>query len=237
MDAALEALLRQAGDYEVIIVDGGSTDQTCALAMQFPVRVVCVERGQPPGIGHQINLGAQAAQGNILLFLHADVQLPTNGVALIEAALANPDITGGGFVPAFRNIEPPSEHRLLKWVERMWQFRTRRFCWFAGDTAPFIRADVFRQCGGYSTASFASDWDFAGQLRRLRRLVVIDQAVGVDCRRHIYNGVLKTLLVTGSVEFMYRIGVSRVFLRAWYRSWLPHERDLRKDNPRNPIYE
>lgn len=225
LHTAFETLLQQAGHFEIIVVDGGSNDGTFDFAQRFPVQVMRMPPDRPPGIGSQINLGAQTARGDVLLFLHADVQLPPNAMTHIEAALANPAFVGGGFVPAFCNAAPIPERLMLKWVEQAWRLRTRVFCWFAGDTAPFIRAETFRQCGGYPTTLFASDWDFAGQLRRLGRLTVIREPVCVDARRHLYNGVLKTLLVTGSIELMYRIGVNRNFLRNWYRKWLPRERE------------
>jgi hypothetical protein len=63
-------------------------------------------------------------------------------------------------------------------------------------------------------------------MRKLGQLAVIREPVRVHCRRHLQNGVLKTLLVTGSVELMYRMGADRSFLRDWYRTWLPRERDV-----------
>ena len=223
--AALGSLLRQPGHYEVIVVDGGSTDDTCDLVRALPVRLIQLPPGQSAGIGSQINLGAAQARGDVLLFLHADVRLPPGAVTLINACLSDPGIVGGGFVPGFSEAAPGAQARMLKVVERFWQNRTRLFCWFAGDTAPFIRAEAFKRMGGYPPASFASDWDFAGQLRALGPLAVIPEPVIVDSRRHIQNGVLKTLLVTGSIELMYRLGAGRDFLRGWYRWWLPRERE------------
>jgi hypothetical protein len=63
---------------------------------------------------------------------------------------------------------------------------------------------VFRRCGGYPSTCFASDWDFAAQLHRLGRLALIHEPVRVHCRRHVQNGVLKTLLVAGSAEVLKR---------------------------------
>jgi glycosyltransferase involved in cell wall biosynthesis len=222
--AALEALLRQRGEYEVIVVDGGSDDGTCDVVQRFPVWLVHMPPSLPPGIGRQINQGAQHAQGDVLLFLHVDVQLPPQATAHIEAALADPQLIGGGFLPAFYGSVPDSERLMLALIERVWKTRTRIFHWFAGDTAPFIRRDVFWRYGGYPPASFASDWDFAEQMCRWGRLAVIREPVRVHCRRHISNGVLKTLLVTGSVELMYHMRADRGFLRNWYQTWLPRER-------------
>jgi glycosyltransferase involved in cell wall biosynthesis len=222
--SALETLLRQRGQYEVIVVDGGSDDGTCEVVQRFPVWLVRMPSSLPPGIGCQINQGAQQAQGDVLLFLHVDVQLPPQATAHIEAALADPQFIGGGFLPAFCGSAPDSERVMLALIERVWKTRTRVFHWFAGDTAPFIRRDVFWRCGGYPPACFASDWDFAEQMRRRGRLAVIREPVRVHCRRHVSNGVFKALLVTGSVELMYRMGADRRFLRNWYRTWLPRER-------------
>lgn len=222
---ALESLLRQPGDHEIIVVDGGSADGTVDIVRALPVRLLQMPPGLPTGIASQINLGAAQARGDMLLFLHADVRLPPNAVALIDAGLRDPAITGGGFVPKFSPAAPGAQAWMLAIVERFWQNRTRRFAWFAGDTAPFIRAGAFTRMGGYPPASFASDWDFAGQLRALGPLAVIREPVIVDSRRHIHNGVLKTLLVTGSIELMYRLGAGRNFLRGWYRWWLPRERE------------
>src|SRR5262245_9360321 len=139
VEVALEALLRQEGDYEVIVVDGGSADGTRDVVRQFPVRLMHIPPSLPPGLACQINQGAQQAQGDVLLFLHVDGQLPPQAAAHIEAALADPRLIGGGFLPAFCGSVPALERPMLALVERAWRARTRIFHWFAGDTAPFIR--------------------------------------------------------------------------------------------------
>lgn len=224
--AALEKLLRQRGDYEVIVVDGGSDDGTCDVVRRLPVRLLHLPPAVPPGLGSQINRGAQEARGTVLVFLHVDVQLPPRGLAHIEAALVDPQIIGGGFVPVYGGPVPDSERLSLALVERAWQTRTRLFRWFAGDTAPFIRREVFSRGGGYPPAGFASDWDFADRLRRAGRLAVIHEPALVSSRRLVQNGVLRTILATGAVELMYRMGADRVFLRRCYRAWLPGERQV-----------
>ncbi len=222
--AAVEAVRQQPGEHETIVVDGGSSDGTREAAVRSGARLIQVPTGATPDIGRQINLGAESARGEVLVFLHCDVQLPPNAFEKVNQALSDPRVIGGGFVPVFSGTVPASERIMLEWVQRVWQARTRRFCWYAGDTAPFIRAEVFRRCGGYPTTGFASDWDFAGLLRRIGPLTTITAPVQVDSRRHVHNGVFKTLCVTGSIELMYRLGVKRNFLRNWYRRWLPRER-------------
>ena len=158
------------------------------------------------------------------MFLHADVRLPNRAVELVQEARAGDFVAGGGFLPHFTGNVSGVQRRLLQGVERVWRERTRRFTWFAGDTAPFVRATRLAVAGGYPMTGFASDWDFATILRSLGRLAVISDSVLVNARRHILNGVVKTLAVTGSVEAMYHMGVNRPFLRRWYKRWLPSDR-------------
>jgi len=221
---ALEALVQQRGDFEVIVVDGGSLDGTCDIVQLYPLQLVRQPPGVPAGLGNQINRGAARARGDILVFLHIDVELPPLGTALIEAALADPRFIGGGFVPAYRGAVPASERLPLAVVERAWQAGPRLWHIFAGDTAPFIRSAVFQRGGGYPPAGFASDWDFAAKLIRLGRLAVIREPALVQSRRLVQNGVMKTMLVTWSIGLMYGLGVDRGFLRNWYQRWLPRER-------------
>jgi hypothetical protein len=142
----------------------------------------------------------------------------------VESVLADPGLIGGGFVPVYEGPVPESERRHLAVIERGWQAATRRFRWFAGDTAPFVRRDVFGRMGGYPPAPFASDWDFAGKLQRAGRLAVIREPVLVHNRRLVQNGALRTIFVTGCVAVMYGLGAERAFLRDWYRKRLSRER-------------
>jgi len=221
---ALETLLQQRGAYEVIVVDGGSADGTCDVVQQFPVQLVQQPAHVPPGLAYQINRGAQKARGDILLFLHIDVQLPPRGVAQIETALTDPHIIGGGFIPSFYGPVPDSARRRLAVVERVWQIGTPSLQWFVGDTAPFIRSDVFWQSGAYPPAVFASDLDFARRLQKLGRLAVIRDPARIHNRRLVQNGVFTTSLVTLSVNILVSLRADRVFLRNWYQRWLPRER-------------
>ncbi len=221
---ALEALLQQSGDYEVIVADGGSHDGTCEVVQQFPVTLVHQPPSVSPGLGFQINRGAHQAEGDILLFLHIDVLLPPRGIAQIEAACSKPGIIGGGFIPSYYGPVPASARLSLALVERIWKIGTGGLKWFVGDTAPFMRSDVFWRSGAYPPAGFASDWDFARRMQKLGRLAVIHDPARVHSRRLVQNGVFKTMLVTLSVAVLYNLKAERVFMRQWYQKWLPRER-------------
>lgn len=224
--AAVQALLADPTDCEILVVDGGSQDRTASIVRRFgpPVRLVEQDPHGLRGRGAAYNQAAALAQGDILLFLHADTRLPPAGLALIEAALTKPSVVGGGFLPTFAEAGDRRSRVMLRLIERVWQIRSQAFGWFAGDQAPFIRRDAFLACGGYPAIRLAEDWAFARRLRALGQLAIIGRPVKVGARRHLHNGVLKTLVVTGSVEVMYWIGVKPSFLAWWYRRWLPRER-------------
>ncbi|HEV8634948.1 MAG TPA: glycosyltransferase family 2 protein [Chloroflexota bacterium] len=223
---AIEALLAEPGPCEILVVDGGSRDRTAEIATSFPppVRVIQQDRHGPRGRGAAYNQAARLASGEVLLFLHVDTRLPPDGIGLVQAALADPAVVGGGFLPTFGGAGGRWTGSLLGGIERVWRTRTRLRRWFAGDQAPFVRREAFMACGGYPVMVLAEDWAFAAGLRSLGRLVVIDRPVTVSARRHLANGVLKTLVVTGSVELMYRARVDPSFLAWWYHHWLPRSR-------------
>jgi glycosyltransferase involved in cell wall biosynthesis len=222
--AALDRLLQHSGAFEVIVADGGSVDGTYEIVREFPVQLVRLPESVPPGLGSQINLGAQKAAGSSLVFLHIDVELPPLGIDQIEAALTDPDVIGGGFIPSFYGPAPVSARWRLALVERIWKLGTGGLSWFVGDTAPFIRSSIFWETGAYPPAAFASDWDFARRMQKLGRLAVIRDPARVHSRRLVQNGVFKTMLVTLSVAVLYNLRADRVFLQNWYRRWLPRER-------------
>jgi glycosyltransferase involved in cell wall biosynthesis len=223
---AIATLRTDPTDSEIIVVDGGSQDQTARIVRGFgePVYLIAQNPNGPRGRAAAYNQAARNARGQVLVFLHADTRLPKDGLAMIEAVLSDPKVIGGGFLPSFDTLGQRPRGFALTMVERGWALRTRRFRWFAGDQSPFIRREVFEACGGYPPVRLAEDWAFASRLRRLGPLAVIDEPVRVNARRHLANGVLKTLVVTGSVELFYRFGVNPGFLSWWYRRWLPRER-------------
>jgi glycosyltransferase involved in cell wall biosynthesis len=219
---AIDALLAETELCQILVIDGGSRDRTAEIVASRPppVRLLRQDPDGPAGRGAAYNQAARCASGDVLLFLHVDTRLPPGAIGLVRAALADPAVVGGGFLPSFGG----AGGRLLGGIERVWRARTRLRRWFAGDQAPFIRREAFLASGGYPVTALAEDWAFASSLRALGRLAVIERPVTVSARRHVANGVLKTLLVTGSVELMYRASVDPSFLAWWYHRWLPHGR-------------
>jgi rSAM/selenodomain-associated transferase 2 len=214
---ALETLLHQPGNYEVIVVDGGSNDATCDIVQNFPVQLVRKLPTMPTGIGSQLNLGASKVQGDILLFLHVDVQLPSRAILMIEAALKDSQYVGGGFLAQYG--ADSFWLRLSSW--RM-QIRARLQHIFSGDMAPFVRCEIFWAIGGYPELPIMDDYEFAARLRRAGPLVALRGPVTISARRHLSRGILRSMLETEITKGLYWMGVSPTVLAAFYRGIQPN---------------
>jgi rSAM/selenodomain-associated transferase 2 len=162
---------------ELIVVDGGSTDRTHEVAAGFRgMPLVWVDA--PRGRGSQMNVGAARATGDILLFLHADTHLPPGTPDLIARALADPRILGGNFRIRFAPHTAASGFYA-------WCYNLRsRLRIFYGDSALFVRAEVFASMGGYRAELLMEDIDLVLRLRRAGRLAHIrDETVTSSTRR------------------------------------------------------
>ncbi|HZP84130.1 MAG TPA: TIGR04283 family arsenosugar biosynthesis glycosyltransferase [Chthonomonadaceae bacterium] len=176
--ATLENVAACAPDAEVLIVDGGSTDATPELAAAFLAgregwHLLHSERGR----GRQMNFGAAAATGDVLLFLHADTHLPPDTPRLLASALQDPRVLGGNFRIRF---VPPSPVADL--YTRIYNARSR---WrlFYGDSALWVRRAVFEELGGYPLERVMEDFALVLRLRKAGRLVCLPAVVESSARR------------------------------------------------------
>ena len=189
---------------EVWVSDGGSSDRTRKIARSLGARVVI----GPPGRGVQLNRGARACDGEILLFLHADTRLPAGAAGLVRAAIGGGAV-GGGFEVRF---EPkPSWFRLPDHVANV---RARLTGWPLGDHAHFVRRDAFETLGGYPEWPILEDLDFIRRLKRHGRTVVLDAQVTTSARRFLGRGLLRTNATNYLIWTLYFAGVSPMKL-AW----------------------
>jgi rSAM/selenodomain-associated transferase 2 len=193
---------------EVIIVDGGSKDNTIEIAQSLNVKVI----SSSPGRAVQMNAGAVAASGNILLFLHADTRLPTGFDDMIRTALEQPGIVAGAFK---LRIDAPLLS--LRWVE--WGVNVRsHFCQMPyGDQAIFLTKEVFQQIGGFPELPIMEDFELIRRLKPIGRIVIIPTPVVTSARRWLQKGVFKTTLLNQIVIIAYLLGVSPERIRCWYR--------------------
>ena len=193
---------------EVVVTDGGSTDRTVEVARELGARVVT----GPPGRGGQLTRGAEATTADILLFLHADTELPADGIERIRAALAT-GAAGGGF--SVRYDAPPLLLRLFG--ERLIDLRTRLTGWPLGDQAQFVTREAFRALGGYRDWPILEDLDFARRLRRQGRTVLITSPVITAARRFQEQGVVRTVATNWLIWILFLCGVSPHRLARLYK--------------------
>ena len=182
----LQALFEQPGDYEVILVDGGSTDGTREIANSWAdVRVVTAEKGR----ASQMNAGASLASGEWLLFLHADTLLPEGALTRIEDLDASRGVQAGGFRHRFSGDD--WRLKLISWLDN---FRCRRTRVIYGDQAMFVRRALFEEVGGFPQQQVLEDVALCERLVRNTRPVILNDTVTTDARKFVQEGVWLSLL-------------------------------------------
>jgi len=208
LEATLARLTRQPGEqhYELIIVDGGSSDSTVAIAERYG-RVVSSPRGRAT----QMNAGAAVASGDVLLFLHADTRMPDDAFCAIEQALASPGVVAGAFRLCFNCDRWP--YRLVAYVTNL---RSRVRGMFTGDQAYFMRASSFRASGGYPDQPLMEDLEIITRLRKHGKVILMPQYVTTSARRHEKLGLMHSVLFMWYLRTLYRLGVSPAHLRRMY---------------------
>lgn len=196
-----------AGAAEVIVADGGSTDRTARLATSAGARMLLSE----PMRARQLNLGADAASHETLVFLHADSRLPAGAAAVVEDALMN-GADFGGFRIAF--AEPS---RRLRIAAAMINLRTSvtRCPW--GDQAQFIRRETFLKAGGFLEMPLMEDYELAMRMKRHGRSVLLPMTVTTSGRRFLRKGLLRTAAHNWRTIIRYRLGADIDALARSYR--------------------
>jgi rSAM/selenodomain-associated transferase 2 len=196
------------GGAELIVADGGSTDTTAVLARPFADRVLVGPRGR----AKQMNLGAAQAQGDVLLFLHADTLLPPDAPAALEAALADAQVSWGRFDVRIDGAAP-----LLTLVAHAMNLRSRWSGIATGDQAIFVRRDAFRRVGGFPDQPLMEDVELSKRLRKLSRPACLRQRVVTSGRRWEQRGVLRTIALMWVLRALYWIGLPAERLARMYR--------------------
>lgn len=205
----IESTLRRARTpaAEIVVVDGGSGDRTVELVSPLADRVVVSARGRAA----QMNAGARAASGDVLLFLHADTLLPHGFAAAIERALADPEVVGGRFDVVLSPTSP-----LLSLVAALMNLRSRLSRIATGDQAIFVRAESFAHLGGFAEMPLMEDIDFSRRLKRQGRVACLRARVTTSSRRWLADGPLRTILRMWTLRFLYFVGVPASRLRRAY---------------------
>lgn len=193
---------------EVLVVDGGSADETVARATGAGATCAVVA----PGRARQLNDGARRVSGDIVLFLHADTVLPPAWDDHVRNAVARPSVVAGAFQLGI-NAPDPS----LRLVELLANWRSRVLRMPYGDQAVFVRRDLFLRLGGFSELPIMEDFDLARRIRRRGALVTIPVRALTDARRWRRLGPLRATLLNQACIVAFLLGISPDRIAKWYR--------------------
>jgi hypothetical protein len=164
-----------------------------------------------PSRGEQMNLGAQQASGDTLLFQHVDSELTFAHLDSLVAALRDPAVIGGGFHRSF-----DERHPSLRWLESLERLHLRAFGTIYGDQSVFVRRAAFAQLGGFAAVPLMEDVEFSKRLRRSGTIVLLDPPMRSSPRRQIAHGAWRVTFRNLFFLIAYRCGVSPHQLHAWY---------------------
>ncbi len=199
--------LRQRGA-EIIVVDGESSDATLSLAAPLADQaLVC-----SPGRARQMNAGARAASGEILVFLHVDTQLPADADRLIVQTISAKGPSWGRFDVAIVPKTP-----LLRLVAAMMNLRSRLFGIATGDQTIFVQRSLFLAAGGYPQIALMEDIALCRQLKRHSPPLCLRAQVSTSARRWLAQGVVHTIVLMWRLRLAYFLGADPEHLAKHYR--------------------
>ncbi len=204
----LKQLSTLKGNFEIIVVDGGSRDRTHELVNQYPaVKILSSEKGRAA----QMNTGALNAQGDILLFLHADTILPRDAYKRIVDHFYYPDHIGGSF-----RLKLDHKHFLLQLYS--WCSRWSAEFFTYGDHAIFVKKGIFVKIGGYKQLPFMEDVEIQKRLRKEGKFKKMKCAVFTSARRFEKVGVTRQFFMNVLLIFFYKTGVPPYRLKQFYKN-------------------
>ena len=199
--------LNRLKQVQVIVSDGGSSDNTQKIAMLYGAKFICGALGR----GQQLNLGAEAAKTEILLFLHADSRIKFDLLAEIIEVVHQGALWGCAKIAFDRDS---TFYRCLAWSSN-WRARVLSSCY--GDQGIFCVKDFFDQIGGFSPWPLFEDVDFSHRARKIRKAYVLNNTVLSSSRRFEKQGRLRTWLIMQKLKLLYFTGTSPDKLAAIYR--------------------
>ena len=193
---------------EIIVVDGGSRDGTRDAAAPLCDRILDAPRGR----ARQMNAGAGAAAGRVLLFLHADTRLPSGWSGMVRDALEDRSCEWGRF-----DVRLDGAHPMLRIVERAMNLRSRLSGIATGDQAIFATRAAFRAAGGFPDVALMEDVAISRALRARSRPACLRPAVVTSSRRWERHGIVRTIALMWRLRLEYALGADPERLARLYR--------------------
>lgn len=185
---------------DIIMVDGGSTDTTVALLKKFDK---CQLISEEACRAKQMNKGAEKANGDILIFLHADTTLPENSISLLINNFWTSDREWGRF-----DVHIENKHVLFRVIEYMMSLRSELSGICTGDQAIFVRKKTFEELSGYAPIPLMEDINLSKRLKQFSRPYCVKEKVITSSRRWEHAGIIKTILTMWQLRLLYFMGVS-----------------------------
>jgi rSAM/selenodomain-associated transferase 2 len=204
MSRHLQSVCQQ--EHEIIIVDGGSVDNTLSIAHELTDSVIVSQ----PGRALQMNSGASIASGDVLLFLHADTFLPDN-TAQIIGDLAHRKNYWGRF-----DVRLSSNRFVFRLIEALMNLRSCLTSIATGDQAIFIERELFHGVGGFPEIALMEDIEISRRLKKISKPVCIRQKVITSSRRWESGGIVATVLLMWKLRLYYFFGASPEKLKQLY---------------------
>lgn len=207
IEAAMRALSQyRAGGAELIVVDGGSRDGTASLPRPFADQVLITSRGRAA----QMNAGAAAAHGDVLLFLHMDTRLPDGAQLLVRDGLARSGRIWGRFDVRF------DQTGLLSLIAFMMNLRSRLTGIATGDQAIFVTRKAFDAVGGFPPIALMEDIALSARLKHIGRPLCLRARVITSERRWRMHGIFRTVVLMWRLRLAYFLGADPAQLARRY---------------------
>ncbi len=203
----LRSLQRLEGEKEIVVVDGGSIDETISVARAEGVTVI----GAQAGRGTQMHAGALETSGDVLWFVHADTAPPPSALHEIGTHLEDTSVVGGNFGLLFDG--PSRAARQLTIIYPM--LRMLGLCY--GDSGIFVRREVYNRIGGFRALALFEDLDLLRRLRRAGRFVHLPSRIRTSSRRFEQRNFALVWLHWTTLQILYWGGVPPNWLARWYR--------------------
>jgi rSAM/selenodomain-associated transferase 2 len=215
ISALLESLqhLKTDEPFEIIVVDGSQILDTLQVITDTTIITCSCQQGR----GRQMNVGASRANGDILVFLHADTILPTTALLLIQKTLQNKRLVGGAFT-----LKIQSQRLLMKMIAVFSTFRSQITRAPYGDQVIFLRKSFFNAIGGYKDLPLMEDVELMRRVKKNKgEIIILQTPVVTSDRRWNQEGLFYTALRDTIIIFLYWCGMPAEKLAKFY-PWQKH---------------